>query len=241
MGELHSRVLAALDEVTNKNQSQQSPEDNEGFFAVFMRALKSDMSHGGEFDRNAEEGTLVSYLKKSCEFISKIIRVSIHLTLRLSLLWVNVYGATTRTGALGRRLSNHNGFRKQKILKFFVNSFFVARSLWPSFFTSIFVLAIVDFSTIRSLLEAFLVFFSLFSPRTIFNLHPTIWTPRSTIWTLGTGYDINRSLNSTNAHCAEAMKITPIIRHFHIAHHTPFLDQFRFVGKFPPTPPLTQR
>ena len=83
MGELHSRVLAALDEVTNKNQSQQSPEDNEGFFAVFMRALKSDISHGSEFDRNAEEGTLVSYLKKSCEFISKIIRVSRHLTLRL--------------------------------------------------------------------------------------------------------------------------------------------------------------
>ena len=81
MGELHSRVLAALDEVTNKNQSQQSPEDNEGFFAVFMRALKSDMSHGSEFDRNAEEGTLVSYLKKSCEFISKIIRVSRHLNL----------------------------------------------------------------------------------------------------------------------------------------------------------------
>ena len=128
MGELHSRVLAALDEVTNKNQSQQSPEDNEGFFAVFVRAIKSDMSHGSEFDRNAEEGTLVSYLKKSCECISKIIRVSIHLTLRLSLLWVNVYGATTRTGALGR-LSNHNGFRKQKILKFFVNSFFVARRL----------------------------------------------------------------------------------------------------------------
>ena len=119
MGELHSRVLAALDEVTNKNQSQQSPEDNEGFFAVFMRALKSDMSHGGEFDRNAEEGTLVSYLRKSCEFISKIIRVSRHLTLRLSLLWVYVYSATTRTGALGRRLCNHNGFRKQKILKFF--------------------------------------------------------------------------------------------------------------------------
>ena len=119
MGELHSRVLAALDEVTNKNQSQQSPEDNEGFFAVFMRALKSDMSHGSEFDRNAEEGTLVSYLKKSCEFISKIIRVSRHLTLRLSLLWVNVYSATTQTGALGRRLSNHNGFPKQKILKFF--------------------------------------------------------------------------------------------------------------------------
>ena len=113
MGELHSRVLAALDEVTNKNQSQQSPEDNEGFFAVFMRALKSDMSHGGEFDRNAEEGTLVSYLKKSCEFISKIIRVSRHLNLE------NVYSATTRTGALGRRLCNHNGFRKQKILKFF--------------------------------------------------------------------------------------------------------------------------
>ena len=119
MGELHSRVLAALDEVTNKNQSQQSPEDNEGFFAVFVRALKSDMSHGSEFDRNAEEGTLVSYLKKSCEFISKIIRVSRHLTLRLSLLWVNVYSATTRTGVLGRRLSIHNGFRKQKILKFF--------------------------------------------------------------------------------------------------------------------------
>lgn len=81
MGELHSRVLAALDEVTNKNQSQQSPEDNEGFFAVFVRAIKSDMSYGSEFDRNAEEGTLVSYLKKSCEFISKIIRVSRHLNL----------------------------------------------------------------------------------------------------------------------------------------------------------------
>ena len=133
MGELHSRVLAALDEVTNKNQSQQSPEDNEGFFAVFMRALKSDMSHGSEFDRNAEEGTLVSYLKKSCEFISKIIRVSRHLTLRLSLLWVNVYSATTRTGALGRRLCNHNGFRKQKILKFFCQTDQLLLWIWGLF------------------------------------------------------------------------------------------------------------
>ena len=30
----------------------------------------------------------------------------------------NDYSATARTGALGRRLSNHNGFWKQKILKF---------------------------------------------------------------------------------------------------------------------------
>ena len=119
MGELHSRVLVALNEATNKNQSQQSPEDNEGFFAVFMKALKSDMSHGSEFDRNAEEAKVVSYLNQSCEFISKIIRVSRHLTLRLPLLWVNVYTATTQTGTLERRLYNHNGFRKQKILKFF--------------------------------------------------------------------------------------------------------------------------
>ena len=124
MGELHSRVLAALDEVTNKNQSQQSPEDNEGFFAVFMRALRSDMSHGSEFDRNAAEGTLVSYLKKSCEFISKIIRVSRHLTLRLSLLWVNVYDATTRTGALGRRFIQSQRFSKTKDTQVFCKQFF---------------------------------------------------------------------------------------------------------------------
>ena len=31
---------------------------------------------------------------------------------------VEYCSATTRTGALGRRLSNHNGFWKQKILKF---------------------------------------------------------------------------------------------------------------------------
>ena len=121
--------------------------------------------------------------------------------------------------------------------KVFWPSIVVARSLWPSFITSIFVLAIVDFSTISSLLQAFPRFFPSFSPRTIFNFSP----PRSTIWTPGTGYIISCSLNSTNAHCAEAMKITPIIRHFYIAHNTPFLDQFRFVGNFPPTPTLTQR
>lgn len=103
MGELHSRVLAALDEVTNKNQSQQSPEDNEGFFAVFMRALKSDMSHGGEFDRNAEEGTLVSYLKKSCEFISKIIRSAD--SIDGSILNSTIQWETTSPGAVKRNVS----------------------------------------------------------------------------------------------------------------------------------------
>ena len=76
MGELHSRVLAALDEATNKNQSQQSLDDNEGFFSVFMRALKSDTSQGSDFDRNAEEGKLVSYLKQTSELMSKIVKVS---------------------------------------------------------------------------------------------------------------------------------------------------------------------
>ena len=153
MGELHSRVLAALDEATNKNQSQQSPEDNEGFFSVFMRALKSDMSHGGEFDRNAEEGTLVSYLKKSCEFISKIIRVSRHLTLRLSLLWVNVYSATTRAGALGRRLCNHNGFRKQKILKFFLVACCRRSSFFSPYFPHVQFLTCTPPSEHRALLS----------------------------------------------------------------------------------------
>ena len=32
------------------------------------------------------------------------------------------YSATTRTGALERRLSNHNVFRKQKILKVFLQT-----------------------------------------------------------------------------------------------------------------------
>ena len=80
MGELHSRLLAALDEATIKNQSQQSIDDNEGFISVFMRALKSDTSQGSDFDRNAEEGKLVSYLKQTCELMSKIVRVSMHFT-----------------------------------------------------------------------------------------------------------------------------------------------------------------
>lgn len=83
MGELHSRVLSALNEATNKSQTgQKSLDDNEGFFAVFMRALNSDTSQVGGFDRNAGEGKLVSYLDQTCKLLSSIVRVSIALALR---------------------------------------------------------------------------------------------------------------------------------------------------------------
>ena len=197
MGELHSRVLAALDEVTNKNQSQQSPEDNEGFFAVFVRALKSDMSRGSEFDRNAEEGTLVSYLKKSCEFISKIIRVSRHLILRLSLLWVNVYYYSNRR--TWKTIIHSQRFSKTKDSQVFWQTDQLLLWIWGLFLERsgkfkltqstgmrqkcldlrslspavcdlrillalFFVLAIVDFNTISSLLQAFPRFFPLIFP-----------------------------------------------------------------------------
>jgi len=75
MGELHSRVLAALDEASTKGQAgQQSLEDNEGFFAVFLKALKSDTSQGSDFDRNAEDGKLVSYLEQTSKLLSKIVK-----------------------------------------------------------------------------------------------------------------------------------------------------------------------
>ena len=74
MGELHSRVLSALTEVTNKSQSQ-CPEKSESFLAVFMKAVNSSTSQGTEFDKNAEEGKLASYLEQTSKLLSSVVKV----------------------------------------------------------------------------------------------------------------------------------------------------------------------
>ncbi|XP_068678556.1 sphingomyelin phosphodiesterase 4-like isoform X2 [Montipora foliosa] len=73
MGELHSRVLSALTEVTNKSQSQ-CPEKSESFLAVFMKAVNSSTSQGTEFDKNAEEGKLASYLEQTSKLLSGVVK-----------------------------------------------------------------------------------------------------------------------------------------------------------------------
>lgn len=74
-------MLSALDEATSKSQSaQQSVENTEGFFAVFMKALNSGTSQGTDFDRNNEEGKLVSYLEQTNKLLSNIVKVSLLFT-----------------------------------------------------------------------------------------------------------------------------------------------------------------
>ena len=74
-------MLSTLDEATSKSQSaQQSVENTEGFFAVFMKALNSGTSQGTDFDRNNEEGKLVSYLEQTKKLLSNIVKVSLLFT-----------------------------------------------------------------------------------------------------------------------------------------------------------------
>ena len=80
-------MLSALDEATNKRQSsQQSDENTEGFFTVFMKALNSGTSQGTDFDRNNEEGKLVSHLEQTSNFLSNIVKVSLLLMFEMSVL-----------------------------------------------------------------------------------------------------------------------------------------------------------
>lgn len=76
MGELHSRVLSALSEVTNRSQSL-IPERRESFFTVFMKAVNNSTSHGVESDRNGGEGKLVSYLEQTKKLLHHVVKVSL--------------------------------------------------------------------------------------------------------------------------------------------------------------------
>ena len=71
-------MSSALNEATNKSQlTEQSAENNEGFFSVFMKALNSDTSQGTGLDTNAEEHKLLSYLQQTDTFLSHIVKVSL--------------------------------------------------------------------------------------------------------------------------------------------------------------------
>ena len=77
MGELNSRVLAALDEAKAKSQvAQESAANTEGILGFFRSVLNSGSSQGDEFDRKAEESKLVSYLEQTSKLLSQIVRVS---------------------------------------------------------------------------------------------------------------------------------------------------------------------
>lgn len=73
MGELHSRVLSALSEVTNRSQSL-IPERRESFFTVFLKAVNNSTSHGVESVRNGEEGKLVSYLEQTKKMLPHVVK-----------------------------------------------------------------------------------------------------------------------------------------------------------------------
>ena len=76
MGELHSRVLSALSEVTNRSQSL-IPERRESFFTVFLKAVNNSTSHGVESGRNGEEGKLVSHLEQTKKMLPHVVKVSL--------------------------------------------------------------------------------------------------------------------------------------------------------------------
>lgn len=82
MGELHSRVLSALDEANSSSQAaQESQENTGGIVGLFKSLFNSGNAHEDEFDRKTEEGKLVSNLKQTCELLSRIVRVSMHFNL----------------------------------------------------------------------------------------------------------------------------------------------------------------
>ena len=82
MGELHSRVLAALDAANRKSQAAQECRENAGGIVGLLKSIfNSGNLQDDEFDRKTEEGKLVSNLKQTCELLSSIVRVSLIINL----------------------------------------------------------------------------------------------------------------------------------------------------------------
>lgn len=78
MGELYTRVLAALDEAKAMNQTAQESEGNTGGFTGFLRHFfKHGASQGDEFERKADSTKLLSYLEQTSNLMQQIVMVSL--------------------------------------------------------------------------------------------------------------------------------------------------------------------
>lgn len=75
MGELYTRVLAALDEAKAMNQTAQESEGNTRGFTGFLRNfLKHGASQGDEFERKADSTKLLSYLEQTSNLMQQIVK-----------------------------------------------------------------------------------------------------------------------------------------------------------------------
>ena len=98
MGELYTRVLAALDEAKAMNQTAQESEGNTRGFTGFLRNfLKHGASQGDEFERKADSTKLLSYLEQTSYLMQQIVKVS------LQIIFDMVKRVTTKTSKFPSR------------------------------------------------------------------------------------------------------------------------------------------
>lgn len=98
MGELYTRVLAALDEAKAMNQTAQESEGNTRGFTGFLRNfLKHGASQGDEFERKADSTKLLSYLEQTSNLMQQIVKVS------LQIIFDIVKRVTTKTSKFPSR------------------------------------------------------------------------------------------------------------------------------------------